>query len=242
MSATERQSAPTSSAGSSAETPGRKVRRRGPSEPLSRRRLANAALAIVDEEGLQALSMRRLGKALDVDPTAIYYYLPSKDALYDEITDVVVGELDEIADLPSDGPFEEFLVAVGRSYHATLMRHPRALRLLTSSPFHTGATMGSAELVLGRMLDIGLTPDQALAAFGTFGRYVFGAVNTYAQHVLGDEYHVHRPTDEVLAELPPERFPSVRLVMGTGRFMGFEGEFEFGLRVFARGLEAMARS
>jgi hypothetical protein len=101
--------------------------------------------------------------------------------------------------------------------------------------------MTSAELVLGRMLELGLTPDQALAAFGTFGRYVLGAVNTYAQHLLGDEYHIDRPADEVLAELPAERFPNARLVMRQGRFMGFEGEFEFGLRVFARGLEITAR-
>jgi AcrR family transcriptional regulator len=185
--------------------------------------------------------MRRLGRALDADATAIYYYLPNKDALYDAITDAAIGELGDIEESPTDGPFEEFLVAVGRSYHTTLMRHPRALRLLTSSPFHTGTTMTSAELVLGRMLELGLTPDQALAAFGTFGRYVLGAVNTYAQHLLGDEYHIDRPADEVLAELPAERFPNARLVMGQGRFMGFEGEFEFGLRVFARGLEITAR-
>lgn len=216
-------------------------RRRGPSEPLTRARIVETALAIVDAEGLEALSMRRLGRALDADATAIYYYLPNKDALYDAITDAAIGELGDIEESPTDGPFEEFLVAVGRSYHTTLMRHPRALRLLTSSPFHTGTTMTSAELVLGRMLELGLTPDQALAAFGTFGRYVLGAVNTYAQHLLGDEYHIDRPADEVLAELPAERFPNARLVMRQGRFMGFEGEFEFGLRVFARGLEITAR-
>ena len=216
-------------------------RRRGPVEPLTRRRIVDAALAIVDAEGLEALSMRRLGKALDADATAIYYYLPNKNALYEEITDAVVGELGEVAELPAGTSFEDVLVGVGLSYHATLMRHPRALRLLTSTPFHTGAAMESADLVLGRMLELGLDPDQALAAFGVFGRYVFGAISTHAQHVLADEYHVDRATDEVLAQLPPHAFPSFRLVMAQGRFMGFEDELEFGLRVFARGLEATTR-
>jgi AcrR family transcriptional regulator len=55
--------------------------RRYPDEPLSHERIVSTALALVDEKGLPALSMRRLATALGVDPMAIYYYLPNKAAL-----------------------------------------------------------------------------------------------------------------------------------------------------------------
>ena len=68
-------------------------RRRPPEEPLSRDRIVSAALALVDQEGLASLSMRRLAAALGVDPMAIYYYLPNKAALLDAIVEAVNLEM-----------------------------------------------------------------------------------------------------------------------------------------------------
>ena len=55
----------------------------GRSEPLSREEIVDAALAIVDAEGLEALTMRRLGAALGVEAMTLYYHVPNKEALLD---------------------------------------------------------------------------------------------------------------------------------------------------------------
>ncbi|HET6450954.1 MAG TPA: TetR family transcriptional regulator, partial [Spirochaetia bacterium] len=65
---------------------------RGSAEALTRQRIVAAALQIVDAEGLAALSMRRLGASLGVDPMAVYYHLPNKAALYDAIVEAVMAE------------------------------------------------------------------------------------------------------------------------------------------------------
>ena len=60
-------------------------------EPLARERIVAAAIRIIDDEGLEALSMRRLGSALGVNPMAAYYYVPNKAALYDLVLEARDG-------------------------------------------------------------------------------------------------------------------------------------------------------
>src|SRR5450759_5594645 len=62
--------------------------------PLSRERIVWTALAIVDADGLDGLTMRRLGKDLDVTTMAVYHHFPNKSALYDGIVEAVMAEID----------------------------------------------------------------------------------------------------------------------------------------------------
>ena len=85
-------------------------RRVGPTAPLQREVIVSTALALVDREGLQALSMRRLGAALGVDPMAVYYHLPSKQALLDAIVEAVMAGIDLSVDNPQTLPSSAFYV------------------------------------------------------------------------------------------------------------------------------------
>ena len=83
--------------------------KKGRGTSLTRQRIVTAALEIVDREGLAALSMRRLGSELGVDPMAAYYHIPNKDALLDAIVEAVMAEIDlskdELSAPPEDrGP------------------------------------------------------------------------------------------------------------------------------------------
>ena len=73
-------------------------------EPLSRERIVETALALVDAEGIDALSMRRLGAELGVDPMAIYYYVPNKATLLDAIVEAVMSEIDLSCPSPEPPP------------------------------------------------------------------------------------------------------------------------------------------
>ena len=63
-------------------------------EPLARERIVEAAVKIIDDEGLEALSMRRLGAALGVNPMAAYYHVPNKAALYDLVLEALMAAVD----------------------------------------------------------------------------------------------------------------------------------------------------
>ena len=93
---------------------------------LSRERILETAIRLADEEGIESLTMRKLGQALGVEAMSLYYHVPSKAELVDAIVDVVVGEIE----LPPDD--DDWRTAI-RSYaiaaHDVFIRHPWACRL-----------------------------------------------------------------------------------------------------------------
>jgi AcrR family transcriptional regulator len=114
-------------------------RRRG-AESLSRERLIEAALELVDEQGLAALTMRRLGAALGVDPMAIYYHVPGERALLKALVERVYetfaleggagGERGE----GGEAPWPERLRRWARAYRALALRHPNLVLEVVGDP------------------------------------------------------------------------------------------------------------
>src|SRR5512146_2732193 len=92
---------------SDGEDGGMTPRKKG-AEQLTRERITEAAMRIIDEDGVDALSMRRLGSELGVNPMAAYHYVPNKAALYDLVLDAVLGAVDMSA-LDPHAPLEEQL-------------------------------------------------------------------------------------------------------------------------------------
>jgi len=215
-------------------------RKRGPSTPLTKGRILSAALELVDREGLEALSMRRLGKELGVDPMAVYYHVPNKSALYDGIMDVVLGGLAEM-EIEPDTSLEQFIVQAGCAYRDVLLRHRRALPLLTSRSLRTEHTLMLAELVIGRLVAEGLTLEEATAGLNSFSYYVAGAVNAHVREELQAEYSERTSPEEMTALLPAENFPHLLRSITEEAWMDDEREFEFMLRVIARGFAASAQ-
>lgn len=214
-------------------------RKRGPAKPLTKERIVAAALGLIDSEGLGALSMRRLGKELGVDPMAVYYHVPNKSALYDAIMDEVLGGLADMQFDPGTS-FEDFIVLAGCGYRDVLLRHRRALPLLTGRSLRTEHTLMLAELMIGRLHAEGLTLEEATAGLNSFSYYVAGAVNAQARQDVGSEYHEETSPEEMAAMLPAEHFPNLLATITQGAWMGDEQEFEFMLRVMARGFLASA--
>ena len=106
---------------------------------LTRERIVSSALALVDREGLSALSMRRLGAELGVDPMAVYYYVPNKDALLDAIVEAVMGEIDLGIDDKSASP-EDRIMCAARAYRDVMLAHANALpAVLSRGPRTPGA-------------------------------------------------------------------------------------------------------
>ena len=98
---------------------------------LNRRTVVETALVIADEEGLGALTLRRLGSRLGVTPVALYRYVESKEDLLDAVADHVLG----LIVIPNDRiPWQEFLRRLARSAHTVLLQHPRTAPLYSARP------------------------------------------------------------------------------------------------------------
>lgn len=140
----------------------------------SHEEFARAALAIVDDAGFEALTVRSLGARLDVHPTAIYRYFPNRNALLTGVMDLLFAEIvAEPEDLESP-PRERVLGILLRS-RAVIMQHPNVALLLLSSDGlmpHGGELMRRA---IAALEAFGLTGDELLVRYQAIESYTLGA-------------------------------------------------------------------
>ncbi|MGO8759143.1 MAG: TetR/AcrR family transcriptional regulator [Terracidiphilus sp.] len=204
-------------------------RRQGAATPLERGRIVAAALAIVDREGLKALSMRRLGAELGVDPMAVYYHLPNKQALLDAIVEAVMATIDLSVDDPGR-PAEERILAAARAYCGALAAHANALPILLAHGPVTPAALRPVELLVGILRDAGLPPAESLAGMNLIAAAVRGAVG-----MGGIDEPSNEEFDEHWRRMASAEFPRLSEAMAASP-RSFEEFFEFGIRAVARGL------
>jgi len=168
---------------------------------LTREMLTAAALRIVDRDGLDALSMRRLGSELGVDPMAAYRHIPNKGTLLDEVVEAVISEIDTDA-LDDLLPWQDQLRALALSYLAALMAHPHAAPLIAERSLRTAGSLRVVERALRIMTDAGAKLADAVATIDAIGLLSSGI----AQAASASPAPAGGP-GEPLAGLSPAEFP-----------------------------------
>jgi TetR/AcrR family tetracycline transcriptional repressor len=146
-----------------------------PREPLCRRRILDAALDLVDTQGLDALSMRKLAAQLGVEAMSLYNHVQSKADLLDGITARV---FEDIALPDAALPWDERLRALGTAAHAALAAHPAVVRLLAgdgANPRTVGA-LRFLDALMGALLDSGVGEYQAARRYRSLFGLLYGSV------------------------------------------------------------------
>lgn len=170
---------------------------------LSRERIAQAALALIDREGLDALSLRTLASDLGCEAMSLYHHVRNKSDLLDAVVDVL---LQEWAMPPLDSaPPRALLLQITDAYRAMARRHPRAFVLLTNRRFNTPVGLGALEHVLQVLMRAGLSPRQAAAGFRMIGYFLNGmGLAEVAVLAIGEE-----PRPQVLVDDAPPSYPAI---------------------------------
>ncbi|GEM49136.1 TetR/AcrR family transcriptional regulator C-terminal domain-containing protein [Deinococcus cellulosilyticus] len=207
-------------------------------EPLNRQRVLLAALKMADEEGLEVLSMRRLGQALGVEAMSLYKHVSNKDDLLDGITDLVVGEIEIPAKAAT---WKEAMRARAISAHQVLLRH-RWATVMMGSRLRLGPSMlRYVDLTLGWLLEAGFSEDLAVDAWHTMDSFIYG----YTLQELNLPFD-QAQSDEVatgfLQNLPAEQFPHFHRVVRNIIGQGYRDNFDFGLELLLEGLEARRKN
>jgi AcrR family transcriptional regulator len=201
-------------------------------EPLSREAIATTALALIDAEGLEALSMRRLGAALGVEAMALYHHLPGKGDVLDAVQERLLEELE----LPPRGsvPPIERLRAMAAGYRAVAIRHPAAFPLLAARRFNTRRAFAYYETLLEAFADLGLDAEGSARWFRLIGGFISGA----GMAEVASRERIADATPLAL-EHAPQRigdFPRVRAVAPYLAVKKLDAIFEFGLDVLFKAL------
>jgi TetR/AcrR family transcriptional regulator, tetracycline repressor protein len=140
-------------------------------QPLTREIVLDAAIALLDREGLAALSMRRLGAALGVEAMSLYHHVPNKRALLDGIHERILASLAPPAHARS---WQAYVRHQAHALHRALRAHPHAIPLFATRP---AATATSIEQ-LGRYVE-------TLHRAGFASRVALSIVQLVAQLVVG---------------------------------------------------------
>jgi len=202
--------------------------------------IITAALKIVDQEGLKALSMRHLGAVLKVDPMAIYYHIPNKAALLDGLIGAIMGEIDLTLDDPSL-PSPERVILAANIYRDVMMAHPRAVQAFAINRLNTRASFRPVEHLMNIFLEAGFSPRRALAAVNIFGRFIRGFVLFEIHQSVAEEAAACSgcaATEALQQLLPVEEFPRMNEVMAAVGALGTEDEFDLGIRALVSGMFA----
>jgi TetR/AcrR family tetracycline transcriptional repressor len=218
-----------------AEPPWRSApRRRGVPRPqLSRDAIVAAALKVVEADGGDALTMRRVADQLGVSASALYGYVANKEELVQLVLEQIIGEIPVPA---AGGGWQDTMRSFARELLGLFRRHPGVAGLtLGRVPFGPSLLAG-AEVMLGTLRAAGL-PDQVAAFAGDLGALYVGAF-AYEQEVTPAAGQAETAAQAAgwLASLPAGQFPNLVAVAAKMVAGSADDRFEWGLDVIVRGL------
>ena len=224
-----------------------KLRRRGAGrpragqEPLTRERILEAALRVVDGEGMEALSMRRLAAELGVNPMSIYHHLPGKGAVISGLVGLVFSGMR----VPPTGglPWRGRVRAYARAHREVVRSHPNlALEIVSDAAAVSEAVLSGAEPLYGALEEAGLAPAMVVRAADSLVDFVHGFVLGEASNPSG-QFDVGSEVLTRIEARPAGEIPALRRVFGAlgeeGARYDFDAGFEAGLDIFVGGIEAI---
>ncbi|MCP9946367.1 TetR family transcriptional regulator [Streptomyces somaliensis] len=201
-----------------------------PRKPLlSRARIVSAAAALVDAEGLEAVSTRRLAAELGVSGPSLYHHFRTKDEILEAVADAVSARVDLSMFDEADGrDWRTALRDWALSYRAALADHPHLVPLLARGPGRRPAGLRVADAVFGAMVRAGWPPAQATYIGALMRYFVTGsALGSFARGFVDDE-SAYDPVDH-------PHLGRAHLLAGRHEKVD-EGAFETGLRALLDGL------
>ncbi len=206
-------------------------------EVLSRDRILSAALQLIDERGVHALSMRKLATMLGVDPMAIYHHLPSKQAL---ITGIVEHVFSQLHVRPVDGlRWQERVRAFAHAYHNLARRHPHLVLYLVSEPRPSAeAAVRASEELYAALAAAKLSPQMIVRSADVVVDYLNGFVLGEGSGRLG------QPDERMefliqLAQQPLEQVPTLTRVYKQAAPDEILSDLNAGLDIILAGIQAV---
>ncbi|MEO3750341.1 TetR/AcrR family transcriptional regulator C-terminal domain-containing protein [Streptomyces sp. B6B3] len=197
---------------------------------LSMDRLAAAALAVIDRDGLAGLSMRAVASELGMATMSLYRYVSDREQLEGLVVDRVLAGVD-VDVVPSPGlPWRDQLAVLVERVRAAVARHPEVVPLTLTHRHTSAGVLRWAEAALVILTEAGFDGRRRVIALRSLLCYLIGAIQTEHLGPLAGS------GTRTMAELPRDAFPLLAETAGDARRVGADEEFREGLDVLLRGL------
>lgn len=203
---------------------------------VSRERVLETALALVDRDGLEGLSMRKLGAELQIEAMTLYYYFPNKGAILDGLIErMTLSSLEGITDRPV--AWQDWLRVLAIVFRRELLLHPRLVPLIATRPVLTPTSMLAVEKMVDVLCTAGFSPLRAFQVLNIVTTFVVGHTLAEAGDTPG-----HEDAAPDLAglgdQINPDELPhfSQAILHGLGQPSEHEARFNLALDVLVTGL------
>ncbi len=217
---------------------------RPPRGTITRESLADAALAIADRLGVEAVTLRALAAAVGVaSPMALYTYVASKDDLVTAMRERVVGRIRQPR--TSLTTWQALLEETAHGLARTAREHPNWIPLVFHGSKQPSSFLSYADRLIELMLKDGFTVADALTAHTCVLSFTLGSVSLRRSLTAsaGDDPLTNRLSllQHVVAQAPAGRYASLASVAAEIDRYRFDDTFQFGLRSLLAGIEAQRR-
>lgn len=211
-----------------------------PRVPLDRERVLRAAISLADETGLEAVTMRELGRGLGVEAASLYNHIDGKDDLLDGITEIVTGEIEMPA---PDVGWREAMCRRALSAREVFSRHPWLSGLIDSREQSGVAQLAYADGVLGPLIQAGFPARDAAHALLVLDSYIYGFERQRTSLSVGDDGEATESAQETVAAIPADAYPALMQVAEEFAVTPYNDTdaFSFGLETILDGLEDRLR-
>ena len=210
-----------------------------PRAPLSRERVLRTAMALADKQGLDSLTMRRLGQKLGVEAMSLYNHVANKDDLLDGMVDIAFSEID----LSSNGAdWKAIMRGRAMSARKMLARHPWAVGLMESRATAGPANLRHHNSVIGNLRRGGFSIEMAAHAYSLMDSYIYGFALQQMNMPVGARKQDPEAAQTFLDRFRADEYPYLaEMVNEHAMKSGYDygDEFEFGLDLILNGLERL---
>jgi TetR/AcrR family transcriptional regulator, tetracycline repressor protein len=196
---------------------------------LTRRFLIEQALILLDREGLERFSMRRLAEQLGVTPMALYNHASSKQDLLQGVADAVI---EQVQYPPEQDDWREAIRGCFRALRHTCLAHPGAVPLVESAKVLPAATFRPMEVTLSALQRAGFSPEDAMRAYSLLTTFTLGQAS---YQIRGWSRGVDAAAAVREGRIAATTFPAVVQAISHSDW-DFEASFEFGLSIILVGL------
>ena len=208
--------------------------------PLSTERVLRAALKLADDDGLEALSMRKLAQALKVEAMSLYNHVANKEDILSGLVELVASEIEL---LPSGGDWRAAMRQRARSAHAVLMAHPWATMLFVSRVNVGPVMLRYVDDTIMILRGAGFSWPLADHAWNALDAFIYGFTLQKLNFPLAPDDYA-RAAAQFLPLIPADRFPGLNGMSQeviAGRQDGLH-QLDLGLELLLDGLEALRRA
>lgn len=207
-----------------------------PRLPLTRARIVDTAVAVADQHGVGALSMRKLGEALGVEAMSLYNHVVNKEDLLDGMVDHVFSEVAAPrVEIDWRSAMRDRAVAMRQA----MARHPWAIGLMDSRRHPGPATLRHHDAVLGCLRAAGFSVPMAAHAFALLDSYIYGFVLQESGLPFSTTEELTGMAEAILARMSPSEYPHLAELITEHALRpgySFGAEFPYGLELILDGL------